>query len=175
MIQYKQCNLFDAPKGSIIIHACNSQGMWGSGIAAAFSKLYPQSYEWYRGFCREWNERRGTACGRAELMKFVEEPHYVGYVVTSHDYGLYRDDPELIKINTTIALQQLCDRIYSLFDQYSCPTVDVYSNKFNSGLFAVPWNESELILQTVLRDFPRINWIVCSGEDKDVKESSQAV
>jgi ADP-ribose 1''-phosphate phosphatase len=162
MIVTKQMSLFDAPENAIIIHACNSQGMWGSGIAKPFAEKYPKSYDWYKGFCKELNAKRGTACGRAELMKFYDESHYVGYVITSHDYGPRKDSPEQIKVNTTIALQVLCERICGLFDQYSHPTVDVYSNKFNSGLFAVPWEDSELILKTVLKDFPRINWIVCS-------------
>lgn len=165
MISYKKISLFDAPTESVIIHACNSQGVWGSGIAKAFKEKYPESFKFYNGFCKVQNEERGTACGRADLSPFpVSEPHWVGWIVTSHNYGPLKDSPELIKINTTLALRELCQKLYLAHPKDSNPTIDVYSNKFNSGLFAVPWGDSELILNTVLRDFKRINWIVCDPE-----------
>lgn len=167
MITYKKMSLFDAPNESVIIHACNSQGVWGSGIAKAFKEKYPHSYVDYNKFCLNANAERGTACGRASLSTFHDsEPHWVGWIVTSHNYASLKDSPELIKINTTLALQELCKKIYMGHPKDEHPTIDVYSNKFNSGLFNVPWEDSELILQTVLRDFKRINWVVCDPESK---------
>lgn len=165
MLTYKKMSLFDAPKGEIIVHACNSQGMWGSGIAKPFAENYPNSYKSYKAFCSSSNESRGTACGLGELSKSTEgEQHYVGYIVTSHNYGHFRDVPEQIKANTGLALYRFCKDVYNYMQLNQLTTIDVYSNKFNSGLFAVPWEESELILNTVLRDFKRINWIVCDPE-----------
>jgi ADP-ribose 1''-phosphate phosphatase len=162
MVTTQKMSLFDAPKESVIIHACNSQGMWGSGIAKPFSEQYPHSYKDYQRFCARWNQERGTAVGMADLSMFHEsEPHWVGWIVTSHDYGPRKDSPELIKIHTTLALRELCEKIYRAHPRDSNPSIEVYSNKFNSGLFAVPWEDSELILKTVLKDFKRIKWIVC--------------
>lgn len=167
MISYKKISLFDAPKDSVIIHACNSQGVWGSGIAKPFKEKYPQSFQDYNKFCLMANEERGTACGRAQLSSYPDsESHWVGWIVTSHDYGPKKDSPEQIKVNTTLALAELCKKLYLAHPREDFPTIDVYSNKFNSGLFAVPWTDSELILETVLRDFKRINWIVCDPESK---------
>lgn len=163
MVTYKKTSLFDAPKETIIVHACNSQGVWGSGIAKPFKDNYPHSFTDYNKFCTIANKERGTACGRASLSSFHEsESHWVGWIVTSHDYGPKKDSPELIKIHTTMALMELCKKIYLAHPKEDNPVIDVYSNKFNSGLFAVPWEDSELILKTVLKDFKRINWIVCS-------------
>lgn len=165
MISYSKISLFNAPKESIIIHACNSQGVWGSGIAKAFKESYPESFQFYNGFCKVNNEERGTACGLANMSPFPEsEPHWVGWIVTSHNYGSLKDSPELIKVYTTLALQDLCKKLYLAHPKEEYPTIDVYSNKFNSGLFAVPWEDSELILKTVLKNFKRINWIVCDPE-----------
>lgn len=165
MVITKKMSLFDAPKESIIIHACNSQGVWGSGIAKAFYDNYPLSYQDYHKFCTIAVKERGTACGRAQLSTFPEiEPHWVGWIVTSHNYGAGKDLPDLIKINTTLALAELCKKIYMAHPSEDHKQIDVYSNKFNSGLFAVKWEDSELILKTVLRDFKRINWIVCDPE-----------
>lgn len=165
MISHKKMSLFDAPKESIIVHACNSQGMWGSGIAKPFAQNYPHSYVDYKNFCNRWNQERETACGMAGFSEFHEsENHWVGWIVTSHNYGPLKDSPEVIKINTTLALRELCKAIYRAHPDHS--SIDIYSNKFNSGLFAVPWEDSELILKIILRDFKRINWIVCDPEAK---------
>lgn len=162
MISYKAISLFDAPKETIIVHACNSQGVWGSGIAKPFKENYPVSYEYYADFCRKWNDRRGTACGLADLGPFPQsENHWVGWLVTSHNYGPLKDSPELIKIHTTLALKEFCKKVYTAHPSETDPVIEVYSNKFNSGLFAVPWEDTELILNTVLKDFKRINWTVC--------------
>lgn len=167
MVTVKNISLFDAPDESVIVHACNSQGVWGSGIAKTFKEKYPHSYLDYNNFCMVANQERGTACGRASLSSFhTSEPHWVGWIVTSHNYGPLKDKPELIKIYTTLALKELCQKIYTAHSREEYPTINVYSNKFNSGLFAVPWEDSELILQTVLKDFKRINWIVCDPEAK---------
>ncbi len=163
MITHKTMSLFDAPNEAIIVHACNSQGVWGSGIAKPFKANYPHSYLDYNKFCAHYNQCRETACGKAGLSSFHEsERHWVGWIVTSHNYGPLKDSPELIKINTTLALQEFCKKVYMAHPKESNPTIEIYSNKFNSGLFVVPWEDSELILKTVLKDFTRINWIVCS-------------
>jgi ADP-ribose 1''-phosphate phosphatase len=169
MVTHKKMSLFDAPRESVIIHACNSQGVWGSGIAKPFKEKYLQSFLDYKMFCESANMQRGTAVGLAGLSSFPEsEAHWVGWIVTSHDYGPKKDGVEEIKINTTLALRDLLRKIYLAHPSDTYPQIDVYSNKFNSGLFAVPWKDSELILEILLKDYPRINWIVC---DPDMVEA----
>ena len=165
MITNKKMSLFDAPKDAPIVHACNSQGVWQSGIAKAFKDNYPYSYKDYNNFCKRANQERGSACGRGAFSTFHEsEKHWVGWLITSHNYGDLKDSPELIKINTTMALIEVCKLIYMAHPDEDFPSIDVYSNKFNSGLFGVPWADSELILKTILKDFRRINWIICDPE-----------
>jgi len=162
MLTYQTTSLFDVATGSIIVHACNSQGVWGSGIAKAFSERFPQAYSDYKRFCGEHNSTRGSASGLAGIYDAVDRTHRVGWIVTSHDYGDKRDEREKIKINTALALKAFCERVKAA-ESDSCKPgeIRVYSNKFNSGLFGVEWKESELILKMVLRDYPFIHWIVC--------------
>lgn len=147
-IEYKKMSLFDAPEGSILVHACNSQGVWGSGIAKEFKERFPEDYLEYKSMINFHNRLSGSTCG---LFGRSEK---TGWLVTSHNYGDLKDSPEQIKINTTLALVDLC---------LDGPML-VYSNKFNSGLFAVPWEETELILKSVLRMFPDIKWVVCDPD-----------
>lgn len=160
MIEHIKISLFDVPKDEVLIHACNAKGMWGSGIAKEFNKRYPGSYKDYQLFCKE----HGT--GEAGLSTYpVDEAHWIGWIITSEDYGSNKDPKEVIKINTTLALNSLCKLLYKAHDD-NYP-IDVYSNKFNSGLFNVPWEESELILKTVLKRFKRINWYICDPQGKN--------
>lgn len=155
-------SLFDAPEDNIIIHACNAQGKWRSGIAKEFKKQYKLSYKDYKVHCK----KHSNVCGTAEMSNLhLEETHWVGWIITSNGESNDKDNKELIKINTTLALKDLCQNLYN-----KCRgtyNIDIYSNKFNSGLFEVPWEESELILKRVLEDYPRINWTICvQGEEK---------
>ncbi|KAL2116400.1 hypothetical protein VTJ04DRAFT_8568 [Mycothermus thermophilus] len=45
-------DFFSAPRGAVLIHACNALGVWGGGIAAAFADRYPEAYRAYRAHCR---------------------------------------------------------------------------------------------------------------------------
>lgn len=157
MIEYRKMNLFDAPPGSILMHACNSKGVWGSGIAKTFKEKFPDSYAMYEYFCVELNRTRGTACGKASI--YVDRSSYrIGWIVTSHSYGEHKDPAKMILMYTALALQEFLGIINPF---RSGPERVVYSPKFNSGLFGVPWEETELILQTVLKDHQDIRWVVC--------------
>lgn len=152
-------SLFDAPKGSTIVHACNAQGVWGSGIAAIFKQLYPDAFAKYRNVCLQYLDKRITV-GRGFIFHGHKEPHNVGCLITSENYGAAKDPAELIKIQTTLAVLDIIDRACSLSID---PDVQLtlYSNKFNSGLFNVPWEATELILTTLLKRHDYIDWIVC--------------
>lgn len=38
-------NLFDVLHGSILVHACNAQGVMGRGIAKEMKEKFPKNYE----------------------------------------------------------------------------------------------------------------------------------
>lgn len=167
MLTHKKMSLFDASRGSILVHGCNSQGMWGSGIARPFRDNYPEAFLEYNEFCKYHNDHFGSACGQSGIYEGEKTlKHKVAWIITSHNYGQYKDSPERIKINTTLALAQFCQNVSATYYNDSGNPIEVYSNKFNSGLFNVPWESSELILETVLKRHNNINWIVCDPEGK---------
>ncbi|RDW90237.1 uncharacterized protein DSM5745_02012 [Aspergillus mulundensis] len=47
-------DLFDAPDGTALIHACNCIGSWGAGIARVFRTKYPAAYRIYESHCRAY-------------------------------------------------------------------------------------------------------------------------
>lgn len=161
-LEYKKMSLFDAPERSIIVHACNAKGSWNAGIAAEFKNRYPYALKDYEGFCQE--DRYSIVGHSGSSMWHISEPHHVWWLITSSGYGSERDSKEQIKINTTLALYHMCRRVNEhrkWTETKEGDIIEVYSNKFNSGLFQVPWEETELILLTILKRFSKINWIVC--------------
>lgn len=154
-LEYKRMSLFDAPKGSVLFHAVNSQGVWGSGVAREFHERFPKSFVQYRNAC--YNH---YAPGSTLICK-PENNYSVGCLFTSKSYGSSVDSIDTIINNTKLALVVL-----EMMDNGAPCTY--YSNKFNSGLFRVPWGRTEQeTLLPFLRDNPNITWIVCDPEMKE--------
>lgn len=158
-LTYKKMNLFDAPKDVVLCHAGNSKGIWGSGIAAEFKKRFPLAY-------KNYNEQCIVYPMIAEFDFTIENNYKIATLITSKDYGYKKDSIEEILINTTIALNELCRYLQDNDDSI------VYSNKFNSGLFNVPWEKTEAILKVFIKRY-HLNWVICDPnlkeENKDIK------
>ena len=127
-------NLFDADKGSLLVHACNTEGAWGAGIAATFCRLYPTYYRAYQAHCeRLGNKLLGTA------LILDGKWHKVGCLFTSSGFGkraLYEDE---ILENTRKSLVDLFSQI---------PDTEVVNMpRINSGLFRVPWEKTLSVVE----------------------------
>ena len=134
MILYKVGSLFDAEPGSALIHACNSQGVWSSGIAKPFKEKFPTAYAAYREFCT------GDRTGEALLVR--DGGFWVGCLITSFGYGPKVDPPDIILDHTRAALA-------SLYWQWCADKPPVASNRFNSGLFRVEWSGTAKLIDEV--------------------------
>lgn len=146
MIIYKKGSLFDAPKESILVHACNGRGTWGAGIAAEFRRRFIQSYEEYRDACVP---KARDNCGRA-----IVTSEGVGCLITSADYGRNVDSPDLILYYTKQAVADLLHFAHTTKER------SIHSNKFNSGLFNVPWEDTEKVIEEALTKYPNVTWTV---------------
>ncbi len=154
LIAYKKMSLFDAPKGSYLVHACNSQGVWGSGIAATFKEKFPHSFAVYNRAC-QGNSK--FALGKSWSINDVD--YVVTCLIVSEGYGKYKSSQEDILKYTEMALHSLL----SFVVEWDKSTKVIYSNRFNSGFFGVPWNETEKVLKKVLKQY-NINWVVCDPQ-----------
>lgn len=152
-IEYLNQDLFDVPEGSILVHAVNAQGVWGSGIAAEFKKRFPYAFEQYNKYCQHFNKTGNGIIIKGSFTDWNEPVTNVGCLFTSNKYGKDKDDKETIKVQTATALKEII-KYGNVF----------YSNKFNSGLFGVPWEETEFILKTVLKQAPGTTWYVCDKQ-----------
>jgi ADP-ribose 1''-phosphate phosphatase len=140
MITYVKGDLFSAPKGSILIHSCNCQGVWGSGIAKQFAERFPEAKKVYSEACRS---RGPTILGRSLLIPAGD--YTIGCLFTSNNYGQYVDSPEEILEKTRIAIEFLLAQNIDNKPMHMC--------KINSGLFRVPWEETEKVLNSFNANF----------------------
>lgn len=152
MITYKNMSLFDAPRDAIIVHAANAEGIWGSGIAAEILKRYPKQFKHYSTFANNI----GTCVMDGIVGAHSGESHTVCNLITSSIDSKNPDSEETILINTTTAINDFLIN-YTWMDKKKHP---IYSNKFNSGIFNVPWEKTAKILE-ILIDRYNIEWIVC--------------
>lgn len=148
MLQTVKMNLFDAPKNTMLVHACNAHGVWGSGIATEFKTRFPKAFLRYKGYCASEEKPLGKTF-------IVQDNDYeIGCLITSKDYGKKVDSRERITKSTILSLGKL----FEVLKPYPIP---VYSNKFNSGLFNVPWEITFEILNAYCSKHPHIDWTVC--------------
>ena len=145
-------DLFAAPDDSVLIHACNTVGSWGAGIAAAFRQRYPKAYQIYNKHCtKDHNPRTNPVpTGTCLLIPPVETKpgapkHWIGCLFTSAKYGRAKDPPRVILQHTGPAFD---DFLAQLSLEPSIKQVRMC--QINAGLFAVPWDETRKAVETAL-------------------------
>lgn len=55
MVEVVNCPLEEFDEAEILAHQTNCRGVFGSGVALAIKKKYPEVYVGYRNFCKENN------------------------------------------------------------------------------------------------------------------------
>jgi len=131
---YVMGDLFAAPENSILVHACNTVGSWGTGIALAFKEKYPTQFELYKAHCNEHGQALIGTC-----LLISGDKHDIACLFTSRGYGKRRDSKEEILVATKAAVQDLIKQNATSKPLHAC--------RFNSGKFGVPWEDTEYILE----------------------------
>ncbi|CAG5162211.1 uncharacterized protein ALTATR162_LOCUS6180 [Alternaria atra] len=142
-------NIFAAPPQTLLIHACNVQGAWGSGIAKAFKDTYPKAYTIYHAFCTKEHllKSRPVPTGSALLIPPVDagKEHWIGCLFTSAKYGKGKDKPDVIVGNTKPAMEMLLELV-----SMAGGIEGVRMCKINSGKFGVEWERTRGVLEDIV-------------------------
>lgn len=175
MITYIKGDLFSHATQApyrILAHACNCRGSWGAGIARAFREKLPSTYAPHVKHCNERKETPSPLLGTTQLIYSRETIPSLGSehnktlsivacLFTSDFAGTKKLPPHEIVKYTRLALQDLeqkleaCEHADTLErDENSAIVVNM--PKINAGLFAVPWEETEAVLQ----EFPSLSFNV---------------
>lgn len=140
-------DLFDAPPGSVLIHACNCIASWGAGIAAQFKKRYPIAHKIHQDHSRRYTP--AMLLGTALLIPPSEKSgpeHWVGCLFTSKGVGGRKDDKKSILNSTRSAMIELLKEITR---EGPDMIKGIYMCKINSGLFNIPWTDSKRVVQEI--------------------------
>ncbi|USW57022.1 Putative Macro domain-containing protein [Septoria linicola] len=164
-------DIFSAPPNSILIHACNTEGTWGAGIAKAFHSHYPSAFESYKTHCQL---NGGELIGKALLIPPQDdEKHFIGCLFTSIAKGARKDSPDRILRATGPAMRDLMRQVRSwnvngTKDGKGKKVGEVRMCKINSGLFNVKWEKTREALQGIPGDSDGIREIkVVSRSEED--------
>jgi ADP-ribose 1''-phosphate phosphatase len=152
-------NIFSAPSGSILVHAVNSCGIMGAGLALQMKKLLPANYIQYKDFCKSENTDKSGKCFIGVTSHFL-----VGNLVTSKGFGQNIDNEDKILENTYSSLKDMFEQL----NEMPLERKLIVSSKFNSGLFNVPWHKTESIIHHFLaqKSNEDFKWIVCDIDSK---------
>ncbi|KIK01914.1 hypothetical protein K443DRAFT_678052 [Laccaria amethystina LaAM-08-1] len=88
----------------------------------------------YNALCREHGDELIGTC-----FLIPGEKHYIACLFTSRAYGRRKDKPTEILAATRLALQDLQRQNKDGRKLHAC--------RFNSGKFAVPWQDTEAIIK----------------------------
>ncbi|RAH73192.1 uncharacterized protein BO66DRAFT_435630 [Aspergillus aculeatinus CBS 121060] len=152
-------NLFDAPDGAALIHACNCQGHWGKGIARKFRDrvTHCQDYNTLNTevvVTGETGPRRlrlpeGTALiippQHGDYEPSGGHQHWIICLFTSFNHGRALSPVDILLGNTELAVADLKKQLDELRDE-GIDLGRLWSCQFNSGLFEVDWAHSRDIL-----------------------------
>lgn len=140
-------------KRRVIAHACNAKGVWGSGIAPEFKTRYPWAFDAYASHCKHYGKE---VVGMGQLIldpnDTTNKADAVGCLYTSYGYGQNKDNADTILANTALAVEDLLKRAHP-------HSFEIHTPKINSGKFAVPWERTEAIINSVLSRYNH-TWIV---------------
>jgi ADP-ribose 1''-phosphate phosphatase len=98
----------NAPERCVLVHACNTIGTWGSGIAVAFKNHYPDAYQVYTQTCIE---RGSDLLGTCLLIPAGERD--IACLFTSRGFGRAVDPPRTILQSTRSAVEDLLRQVSS--------------------------------------------------------------
>ena len=144
-VKYMRGDLFThsalTGKSIVLAHACNTGGSWGGGIAAVFARKYPKANRQYSEYCHRNSHLLGTSL----LLKaddYDKSKAYIACLFTSD----FNQSPEQIVKYTDQSLQELAKQLKSLPIETQNGNQVVNMPKINSGIFGVPWENTEAVL-----------------------------
>ncbi|KAG8832218.1 AAA+-type ATPase [Serendipita sp. 399] len=142
----------NAPERCVLVHACNTQGSWGSGIAAVFKAKFPDAFEIYHQVC---TEKGPELLGTCLLIPSGDKD--IACLFASRGYGRNKDPKRTILDSTRGA-------VADLQRQLEDSDKPIYGCRINAGLFRVPWEETVAVLQDL--DFRMTVYEIAPTENK---------
>lgn len=151
---------------TFLAHGCNCLGSWGAGVALELRELFPNAFETDRQSCQEI-QSRASLPGTCLLIPYEStwplasaDPAapkvFIACLRTSIGFGKPNqrtnnpglDSKDLVIAQTRAALRDLRAQLEEMGEERQKEIV-IWSPKFNSGAFKVPWEETEGLIEEV--------------------------
>ncbi|CAG8971392.1 hypothetical protein HYALB_00006942 [Hymenoscyphus albidus] len=143
-------DIFAAPENTVLIHACNTQGSWGGGIAVPFKNIYPKAFETYHRHCI--SNKSPVKTGTCLLIEPDEtgtsSRHWIACLFTSKRYGRGKDRPDEILENSGRAVRDLLEQLKEAEEEGRL-LGGLRMCRINSGRFGVEWGRTEEVLEDI--------------------------
>ncbi|KAJ5581536.1 hypothetical protein N7535_000156 [Penicillium sp. DV-2018c] len=168
-VHEKPGDIFDAPNGAALLHACNCHGKWDRGLGHQFRERYPAAYEIYRKHCVSRLQKpishKIPDLSAPELHVSVEvhlplgtallippqksdfplhrRRHWIVCLFVSKDYGTCVDTQDMIISSTWAALLDLKEQLVTLYRRPKSGVIEQAPTGLYSGrLCTGPFNVS---------------------------------
>lgn len=134
----------DGPK--IILHICNTRGLWGKGFVMAISARWitpKAAYQaWHKGGFEDWQD---FELGAAQLVQ-VEDDVWVANIIGQE--GIRGDDPH----TPPIRYEAVRKGLSKVRNQADVKRASVHMPRIGCGLAGGEWDRIEVIIQEELID-----------------------
>lgn len=154
---HRDGSLFEAltSKAPVLVHAVNTVGVWGAGIALEFKKRFPVAYKRYVEQCGTYDDASNV--GNYGVMNTdISNQTIIAWLFTAQ-YPGPQNDTKAVVAATSSAVSKLIKRA-NFKDAWPYP-YSFHSPRINAGLFAVPWEQTEAAIQKEIEDTP-FDWYV---------------
>ncbi|MCJ1475523.1 ADP-ribose 1''-phosphate phosphatase [Lambiella insularis] len=173
-------DIFFAPPNSVLIHACNCRGAWGSGVAKEFKIRFPKAFEVYNEECNtppsEFHQKSllGTCLlippQDEDLATPGDEGYWIACCFTSVDFGRKVSSELVILESTKKAMADLRKKMKFL-EAKGAEFGELWSVRMNSGKFGIPWARTKRILEQCGVD---LKVVYPAEEDEGTKNTGDA-
>lgn len=134
-------------KPRILIHSCNCNGSWGGGIAYQLGSAHPQSEKEYIDICESDGDKLLGSC---KLIDSYNNSTLIIACLFTASFGGSKQDSDSILKYTREALLDLKNQLDA---NEKLQEYKLIMPKINSGIFGVPWENTEFILKELDKDF----------------------
>lgn len=146
----------------ILVHSCNCYGSWGGGIARQLALKYPKTETDYETLCEKYG---AELLGKCAIIPSYKDPNLlIACLFTSAEGGSRHDAESEILRYTREALfylylllnkqpsntrAEIDQELYSRAIDIGTSLIEykIEMPKINSGIFGVPWQETQNILE----------------------------
>ncbi len=131
-----------------IVHGCNNQGAFGSGVALAIAKKYPEAQKQYFDLVKPLNNTsRESLLGTAQVVRSKDK--IIGNLFTQGSYG---------RTGVHAQVKYIYLGLKNFIEQVGPQTIA--SPAIGTGLGGLNWEQVEQAYEQICREYPAVHFTI---------------